>query len=726
LDDCTQSIISLLHEDNGKREAIVLVGESGIGKTTAARAVLQSQDVRKSFDVCAWVCLPPKSRVDRYLDLIWEQAQEQTHRDCRRKGGLLDKMKLLVVLDGMDSMDELMDVLSELPRGAKGSRIMVTTQLQSKKIKQCIPGIRPVEINCLKRPDCLQLLCRGLSGNPRRVYDAHKDKFDEKIYDISGGLPLAVVLLRGLVYFKDHESQWNEVFELLKSYQHKRLIKRILTVSYATMPTVLKLCFLYLAAMPPNIYIDLDKLQRLWSAEGILKSTSRVMGVEEEGCLDILVSRGLVQRVESGTKLCIHQSVHGFAKTTAHETGFMEAHSQFDIRDTSIVRGLSVHNYVDRRVRMENFLPKTRTLLGDFVEDCCVDEAAHTSGSQASGSRGLKNLSRLEFLCHSKFLRVIDLQGIQLGKLPDNIGRMIHLRYIGLRSCGLKDLPSSVAKLLNLETLDITNNDIETVVDGFWKIEKLKNVLAKKLSLPVSSASMGLVTNLETLCGVTLSSDGAQENCPLNKMCKLLSLAVVGVTDANVRTLAMALEEIRGLRHLKIAGDCSPVTFPYTRLCSLELDGEVLSDEASEQSLSSSCSFTKCRLVLRSSFMSQVLLDRFLSNLLLSELALLDDAFVGLKLLLRKGPFCDLEKLRIGNLKLLEELVIESEMTLLKTIEIFGCPNMKTIKGLTNSEYLTNVVLFDMPEIVAQIKTEDKELFDKIKHVRTEEWESEN
>jgi hypothetical protein len=237
---------------------------------------------------------------------------------------------------------------------------------------------------------------------------------------------------------------------------------------------------------------------------------------------------------------------------------------------------------------------------------------------------------------------------------------------------------------------------------------------------------MGLVTNLETLCGVTLSSDGAQENCPLNKMCKLLSLAVVGVTDANVRTLAMALEEIRGLRHLKIAGDCSPVTFPYTRLCSLELDGEVLSDEASEQSLSSSCSFTKCRLVLRSSFMSQVLLDRFLSNLLLSELALLDDAFVGLKLLLRKGPFCDLEKLRIGNLKLLEELVIESEMTLLKTIEIFGCPNMKTIKGLTNSEYLTNVVLFDMPEIVAQIKTEDKELFDKIKHVRTEEWESEN
>uniref|UniRef100_A0ACD5TT35 Uncharacterized protein n=1 Tax=Avena sativa TaxID=4498 RepID=A0ACD5TT35_AVESA len=726
LDGYTQSIIGLLHKDNGKREAIVIVGESGIGKTTAARAVLQSQDVQKHFDVCAWVCLPPKSRVDKYLDLILEQAQLQTHLHCRRREGVLDKMKLLVVLDGMDNIDELMDVLSELPRGTKGSRIMVTTQLQIKKIEQCIPGIRPVEIKCLKRPDCLKLLCRGLSGNPRRVYDAHKDKFDEKIYDISGGLPLAVVLLRGLVYFKDHEAQWNEVFELLKSYQHKRLIKRILTVSYTTMPTDLKLCFLYFSAMPPNIYVDLDKLQRLLSAEGILKSTSRVMGVEEEeGCLDMLVSRGLVQRVEGGTKLCIHQSVHGFAKTMAHETGFMEAHSQFDIRDTSIVRGLSVHNYVDRRVSMEKFLPKTRTLLGDFAEDYCVDEAVHPSGSHAISPKGLKNHSRLEFLCQSRFLRVLDLQGIQLGKLPDNIGRMIHLTYIGLRSCGLKDLPSSVAKLLNLETLDITGNDIQTVVDEFWNIEKLKHVLAKKLSLPVSSASMSLVTNLETLHGVALSSVGPQENSSLNKMRKLLSLAVVSVTATNVLTLALALQEINGLRHLKIAGDCSPVTFPCTRLCSLELDGKVLLDDASAQSLNSSCSFTKCRLVLRSSCMSQVLLDIFLSNLLLSELALLDDSFIGSKLFLRKGPFCDIEKLRIGNLKLLEELVIESETTLLNTIEIFGCPNMKTIQGLKNSEYLKNVVLFDMPEIVAQIKAEDKELFYKIKHVRTEAWESE-
>lgn len=190
----------MLLNNKGKRGAIVM-GESGIGKTAAARAVLQDWGVQMKFDVCAWACLPPKSRVDRYLDQIWEQAQEQTHCEChspRREDvkQVLDKMKLLVVLDGMDDKDELMEVLRELP---DSSRVVVTTQLPKEEIEQLIPYYLLVEIKCLKPTHCEEFLDRMFSGRCSDVYKGNKKDFDDKIYSISRGLPLGIVLLGGLL-----------------------------------------------------------------------------------------------------------------------------------------------------------------------------------------------------------------------------------------------------------------------------------------------------------------------------------------------------------------------------------------------------------------------------------------------------------------------------------------------------------------------------------------------
>ena len=442
------------------------------------------------------------------------------------------------------------------------------------------------------------------------------------------------------------------------------------------------------------------------------------------------VSLGLVQRVDADTKVCIHQSVHSFANPIAHETGFMESHSRFNIYDASTVRRLSVRNYDDRLVRMGTAFPKLRTLVGDFAEDSVDDVAHNASRSQAETTKGVKQSfllkkqglqqSRLRFLCQSKFLRVVDLQGVQLVKLPDSIGDMVHLRYLGLRSCCLKDLPQSVAKLLNLETLDVTDNEVNKIATEFWKIDKLKHVLAQKISLPVSAAS----TELQTLQGVILSSEWTQQNCPLNKMSKLFSLTVVGATASNVGPLAKALEEKRELHQLKIQGDCIPLlsSSRYRPLQYLELDGKILSQSSSD----SRHPITASRIVLKSSCMSQKLLDTFLSKYqYLNELELLDRSFSEPKLLLGGQGFASLTKLKLRNLEVLEELVMEeSALPKLVTLEIFGCPNMKTIQGLKYSQELKIAVLFDMPGIVAQIEAEDNKLYKKIKHAISAAWAS--
>lgn len=94
--------------------------------------------------------------------------------------------------------------------------------------------------------------------------------------------------------------------------------------------------------------------------------------------------------------------------------------------------------------------------------------------------------------------------------------------------------------------------------------------------------------------------------------------------------------------------------------------------------------------------------------------------------MLQGDAFANLTKLKLGNLKVLEELVMgESALPKLVTLEIFGCPNMKTTRGLKNSEQLKVVVLFDMSDVVAQIEAEDPELIKKIKHMKSAAWASE-
>ena len=83
------------------------------------------------------------------------------------------------------------------------------------------------------------------------------------------------------------------------------------------------------------------------------------------------------------------------------------------------VRRLAVLNSTtDRYVQLSNALPKLRSIICDFVE---VRRVRSSSNIIHTGDLG--------FLHASKFLRVIDIQGLELKKLPNEIGSMIHIRY---------------------------------------------------------------------------------------------------------------------------------------------------------------------------------------------------------------------------------------------------------------------------------------------------------
>uniref|UniRef100_M8BR94 Putative late blight resistance protein-R1B-16-like protein n=1 Tax=Aegilops tauschii TaxID=37682 RepID=M8BR94_AEGTA len=250
--------------------------------------------------------------------------------------------------------------------------------------------------------------------------------------------------------------------------------RRIMSLAFDDLPHHLKSCFLYFAAMPESAPVDAARLVRLWVAEGFVRprrgSTMEEVG---QGYLKELISRCMVQLVDKDefgtvTAVVVHDRLHAFAQEEAQDACFVESHDSTDVLAPATVRRLAVQNTTDRHVHLGNALPKLRTIVCDFA-----------NGGAAKPSVCIHSTD-LGFLHASKFLRVIDIHGLELKKLPDELGSMIHIRYLGLQCGQLERLPSTISKLVNLQSLILKGRSggVLGVTAAFWTIPTLRHVVA--------------------------------------------------------------------------------------------------------------------------------------------------------------------------------------------------------------------------------------------------------
>ncbi|XP_059632246.1 probable disease resistance RPP8-like protein 2 isoform X4 [Cornus florida] len=94
-----------------------------------------------------------------------------------------------------------------------------------------------------------------------------------------GGLPLAVVVLGGILVTKHTEEEWEKVHRNINSHiskgtsvGHEDGVSQVLGLSYDDLPYQLKRCFLYLGSFPEDSRIELEKLYQLWIAEDLILS----------------------------------------------------------------------------------------------------------------------------------------------------------------------------------------------------------------------------------------------------------------------------------------------------------------------------------------------------------------------------------------------------------------------------------------------------------------------
>jgi GTPase SAR1 family protein len=345
LENDTERIVTLLLDsENKKRSVISVVGMGGAGKTTLVRKVYKTKIVQESFQISAWIivsqnyvvldllksilreiirCIEHRttqdptgteSRIIEQLELL-DRMEEIEVRERIIK--FLEKRRFLIVLDDIWSVDTWEETNSVFPN-TDGSRILLTTR-NFDVAEQADRQTQPIQLQLLNDDQSWELLEKRIFlCNPDERFDQQEklELVGRKLVRKCGGLPLALVVLSGLLSKKIDYHCWLNLVDVLHQESATTMVRctDILALSYHNLPnSYVKSCFLYTVSFPADSLISTAKLIRLWVSEGLVPDNYGCTREETAtSYLNKLIQASLVQVAkrsefeEHVTKIRIH------------------------------------------------------------------------------------------------------------------------------------------------------------------------------------------------------------------------------------------------------------------------------------------------------------------------------------------------------------------------------------------------------------------------------------
>ncbi|KAL3507505.1 hypothetical protein ACH5RR_032887 [Cinchona calisaya] len=726
-------------------KVVSIYGMGGLGKTTLARKVYHNPKLKQYFTDFAWICVSQQWQAkDILLGILVKLIPPQQRSElmnsteeelAKRLHQILQDRTCLIVIDDIWSKYAWDSIKHAFSIAEEGSKILLTTRKKEVVLHIDPDGYhhQPPFLNEEESWELLQKKSlRKKSGEGGEDY--HKmEELGKTMVKYCRGLPLAVVVLGGILKTKMNLSEWTIVHENVKSYlergesigQDEGEVSKILAYSYYDLPYQLKPCFLYLGKFKEDSGIDAVELYQLWMAEGMVLEKDRI-GQESMMCvaehyLEELASRSMVQveLQEEGWpafprfKSCrLHDLMRDLCLLKAKEENLFKV-----IDFGQVQQGLVDSNSLQREQikHLRSLMLLDRIRLPD-------------------SSRGNFNLNNF------KMLRVLTIECTSFGRhianlKTEGIGCLIHLRYLSLRSSYSLKLPSSLGNLQHLETLDLHEAYVDRIPNVLWKMESLRHLYLPRLidrNLNCSKLSLDGLSKLEILEGFD------NRDCDSKSISKLINLRSFTATVAEkLEDLEIIIKSISNSNQLRVTqlsvAECylnSEKGFALLEQMLFNMNLHILSIESGlckqlphYQSLPHNISPGLIQLTLQYCKIEEDPMGTLEKLPNLRKLRFWDGSFVGKEMICHAMGFPKLKLLMLDSLPNLEKWKVdEGAMPKLSKLEIENCRRLEKIPdGLRSVTTLKELRIIHMPQEfenrVQIVNGEEGPDFDKVRHV---------
>ncbi|XP_009799408.1 putative late blight resistance protein homolog R1B-12 isoform X3 [Nicotiana sylvestris] len=271
-EDETAELIQRLVRGPKHLDVVSLVGMPGIGKTTLAKRLYTHNDIIDRFDVCSWCTISQvynkrKTLLELLGNLVPPNDNTRSNNELavELRRHLLRK-KYFIVIDDLWSAEVWDDLKSCFPDDYSCSRIILTTR-QDKVASYTEVFSAPHHVRLFTGEESWCLLQKKVFGEESCA--PQLEKIGVKIAQSCGGLPLAIILVAGvLAKLNKEEIRWEEVANGLSSCAagDTQMYMDIIELSFRFLPSQLKRCFLYFGGFCEDELL-VRKLIQLWVAE---------------------------------------------------------------------------------------------------------------------------------------------------------------------------------------------------------------------------------------------------------------------------------------------------------------------------------------------------------------------------------------------------------------------------------------------------------------------------
>uniref|UniRef100_A0A0D9X4U0 AAA+ ATPase domain-containing protein n=1 Tax=Leersia perrieri TaxID=77586 RepID=A0A0D9X4U0_9ORYZ len=570
---------------------VSVFGSGGLGKTTLAKAVYDK--LKPGFDCGAFVLVGQKPDMKKVFRDILIDLDKQTYTNSNMM--LLDERQLINELQEFVRkkrcfivIDDIWDKKSwELIRCAlqeNNCRSRVVTTTRNFDVATCVGDV--YKMQPLSHDESKKLLyTRIVDSEDESIHRTSAEACD-KILKKCGGVPLAIVTIASLLANKPRD-EWSAVYNSIGlghgGNDDVENTRRILSLSYYDLPLHLKPCLLYLSIFPEDYYIEKNLLIWKWVAEGLVhKEHEAVLGLYEigEGYFNELINRSMIQPVEIENKgyidgCCVHDMVLDLIRLLSTEDNFvtiLDGSGQQQLPGSN-ARRLALHHMIFEEHNWDQLANMRQEHLRSFsVSDC----------------EGILMLSQ-----SFQVLRVLAIENRFIRnnlstKCLQNVGSLLHLRYLGLTKSCTSELPKEVGDLKFLQVLDLLGTGIQELPEAVGLLTKLLCLRASETT-KVSASLIEKLTSLQEMCIWPCSDDIRQFVKVLGKLRELRVLRTsINTYELDESVGKDLLESLRNLHKIQTVdikgtsgtieitwdvGFTSPQRLHHLCLLSLELRG---------------------------------------------------------------------------------------------------------------------------------------------------------